>query len=102
MQHHHGMLPMLEEVRDPISVYFCPAKNQYAVEICSLQKRHEQIEFLFSCHGIHCVGDRFGRRPAHSDFRSEEHTSELQSLTNLVCRLLLEKKNQHNRDARLS
>src|SRR5438093_2808176 len=28
--------------------------------------------------------------------RSEEHTSELQSLTNLVCRLLLEKK-KHNR-----
>src|SRR5438046_4519405 len=26
------------------------------------------------------------------DTRSEEHTSELQSLTNLVCRLLLEKK----------
>src|SRR5262249_62329358 len=32
--------------------------------------------------------------------RSEEHTSELQSLTNLVCRLLLEKKknNTHNLD----
>src|SRR5438046_3257400 len=33
--------------------------------------------------------------------RSEEHTSELQSLTNLVCRLLLEKKknkNQHEHD----
>src|SRR5438093_2514546 len=30
-------------------------------------------------------------RPGHE--RSEEHTSELQSLTNLVCRLLLEKKN---------
>src|SRR5262249_5567509 len=28
--------------------------------------------------------------------RSEEHTSELQSLTNLVCRLLLEKKNNHH------
>src|SRR5438046_6267626 len=27
-----------------------------------------------------------------ADERSEEHTSELQSLTNLVCRLLLEKK----------
>src|SRR2546430_5498484 len=26
------------------------------------------------------------------DFRSEEHTSELQSQSNLVCRLLLEKK----------
>src|SRR5690606_41630604 len=28
--------------------------------------------------------------------RSEEHTSELQSRENLVCRLLLEKKNEHN------
>src|SRR5437016_10193857 len=28
--------------------------------------------------------------------RSEEHTSELQSLTNLVCRLLLEKKKERN------
>src|SRR5438093_9285227 len=35
-------------------------------------------------------------RELHADLsradRSEEHTSELQSLTNLVCRLLLEKK----------
>src|SRR5436853_5770457 len=29
------------------------------------------------------------------DFRSEEHTSELQSLRHLVCRLLLEKKNTY-------
>src|SRR5690606_41192604 len=29
--------------------------------------------------------------------RSEEHTSELQSRENLVCRLLLEKKKPHNR-----
>src|SRR5437016_9587016 len=29
--------------------------------------------------------------------RSEEHTSELQSLTNLVCRLLLEKKKKVNK-----
>src|SRR5438046_819089 len=28
-------------------------------------------------------------------FRSEEHTSELQSLTNLVCRLLLERHGDH-------
>src|SRR5262249_58287617 len=32
---------------------------------------------------------------AAQERRSEEHTSELQSLTNLVCRLLLEKKNKH-------
>src|SRR5438046_10246056 len=31
----------------------------------------------------------------HAPARSEEHTSELQSLTNLVCRLLLEKKNNN-------
>src|SRR5256885_4028723 len=30
--------------------------------------------------------------PANSNTRSEEHTSELQSPCNLVCRLLLEKK----------
>src|SRR2546427_6925887 len=29
------------------------------------------------------------------DYRSEEHTSELQSQSNLVCRLLLEKKKNH-------
>src|SRR5688572_32564444 len=31
--------------------------------------------------------------PVHQRIRSEEHTSELQSQSNLVCRLLLEKKN---------
>src|SRR5256885_12326688 len=31
-----------------------------------------------------------------SEARSEEHTSELQSPCNLVCRLLLEKKNETN------
>src|SRR2546427_1607030 len=32
---------------------------------------------------------------ADRDNRSEEHTSELQSQSNLVCRLLLEKKKHH-------
>src|SRR2546430_8376503 len=31
----------------------------------------------------------------HASTRSEEHTSELQSQSNLVCRLLLEKKKKH-------
>src|SRR2546426_8840938 len=35
---------------------------------------------------------RVGGRPGRSTPRSEEHTSELQSPCNLVCRLLLEKK----------
>src|SRR2546430_11403042 len=33
--------------------------------------------------------------------RSEEHTSELQSQSNLVCRLLLEKKNKKHHASRL-
>src|SRR5258706_7967081 len=33
--------------------------------------------------------------PRHEKCRSEEHTSELQSLTNLVCRLLLEIERAH-------
>src|SRR5688572_31296380 len=33
---------------------------------------------------------------SRSSSRSEEHTSELQSQSNLVCRLLLEKKNTSN------
>src|SRR5262249_59407687 len=44
----------------------------------------------------HASARRMERNPLdlgdRRDARSEEHTSELQSLTNLVCRLLLEKK----------
>src|SRR5262249_60610366 len=52
-------------------------------------------------HRRHRRSDAFVRDMGHADpgelrhqlaARSEEHTSELQSLTNLVCRLLLEKK----------
>src|SRR2546430_10884243 len=38
----------------------------------------------------------FNKEKFGSDKRSEEHTSELQSQSNLVCRLLLEKKKKKN------
>src|SRR2546427_7676244 len=41
--------------------------------------------------GHRCAGAKALAAPQESD-RSEEHTSELQSQSNLVCRLLLEKK----------
>src|SRR2546427_916147 len=41
------------------------------------------------------AGKVCGRR--HPQTRSEEHTSELQSQSNLVCRLLLEKKKEKHR-----
>src|SRR5258705_8184216 len=46
------------------------------------------------CHRIFVLA-RFDGEEA----RSEEHTSELQSLRHLVCRLLLEKKKEHQRAA---
>src|SRR5699024_12415478 len=47
-------------------------------------------------HGVQGGGEQPAGGPG-GEFRSEEHTSELQSRFELVCRLLLEKKNkQHN------
>src|SRR2546425_2503616 len=46
--------------------------------------------------GSHALEPQLGaRRVHHRRRRSEEHTSELQSLAYLVCRLLLEKKKSH-------
>src|SRR5437016_8522565 len=44
---------------------------------------------------LYCRPMNEGHHASHS-WRSEEHTSELQSLTNLVCRLLLEKQKKKN------
>src|SRR5690349_23884056 len=41
---------------------------------------------------------RRGRKPARLAVRSEEHTSELQSRRDLVCRLLLEKKKKKKKE----
>src|SRR5690242_21068402 len=54
-----------------------------------------QILFGKSAEGDH---RNIGRQPRNRDVRfarSEEHTSELQSHVNLVCRLLLEKKKKN-------
>src|SRR5262249_57135562 len=66
---------------------------------------HLVCEFLVRCEAVRRYADDDRARllerrveiaerlASHEKFaRSEEHTSELQSLTNLVCRLLLEKK----------
>src|SRR5256885_13290165 len=45
--------------------------------------------------GLHVFGHNTAARPLYEKLRSEEHTSELQSPCNIVCRLLLEKKKQN-------
>src|SRR2546430_13378370 len=52
-------------------------------------ERHHFIVFRFALRGELVVH----RLPLVGWNRSEEHTSELQSQSNIVCRLLLEKKN---------
>src|SRR2546430_11170559 len=54
------------------------------------------LRFCFSRREINCPTSFAIRalRQQLEEFRSEEHTSELQSQSNLVCRLLLEKKNK--------
>src|SRR2546425_5944743 len=57
----------------------------------AVSSRGDGIEGKFSTH----IRRRPGRRRLpRVGWRSEEHTSELQSLAYLVCRLLLEKKNK--------
>src|SRR2546427_5890121 len=50
--------------------------------------------------GRHCRSEVHRARQHGAAIRSEEHTSELQSQSNLVCRLLLEKKKK-KKDKRL-
>src|SRR5262249_58434052 len=61
-----------------------PVRNRIFVQPCELGRR--LVVQLARGAAQAC------RAPVVLRARSEEHTSELQSLTNLVCRLLLEKK----------
>src|SRR2546421_7296094 len=46
--------------------------------------------------GVVAAGAQMTGPPSEEKRRSEEHTSELQSRSDLVCRLLLEKKKKNN------
>src|SRR5262245_64567539 len=66
----------------------------YTVEACVRIGRRHAAHRRGSRRIQHQFGTRVTNRKAKNGtrFRSEEHTSELQSLRHLVCRLLLEKK----------
>src|SRR5438132_9978896 len=66
------------------------------------RRRHGDVHGLDHHRSAGERGHRALHRPAHvaapppgRQHRSEEHTSELQSHSDLVCRLLLEKKNKN-------
>src|SRR2546430_3135851 len=69
----------------------CPADSRYARYGGTRRSQSDQLRTRgapASTAGGRCAC----RRIVRSESRSEEHTSELQSQSNLVCRLLLEKK----------
>src|SRR2546430_12794033 len=70
----------------------------YTTLFRSAPRENEQLPVLFgpARAGGH-DGGRARRVGARVRDRSEEHTSELQSQSNLVCRLLLEKKKKTSR-----
>src|SRR5688572_32762266 len=88
---------MAEETRQPGMPAFRHARDQAGrfllfgivvqVEVIGLEDLEREAAVL------HLVAaEVLGLETDHFDLRSEEHTSELQSQSNLVCRLLLEKK----------
>src|SRR5688572_31978790 len=50
------------------------------------------VDMVLALPGTACRGEMLLHNHPSGHLRSEEHTSELQSQSNLVCRLLLEKK----------
>src|SRR2546427_2285687 len=95
--------------RPPRSTLFPYTTLFRSVEVVVAQPTHDhqwpQVQAVF---GIGRVPDRDlviridSDRRNGAEGRSEEHTSELQSQSNLVCRLLLEKKKNIIKSYRLS
>src|SRR2546430_7512939 len=72
-----------------------PAQEDFDMNFplsCSL---NQSLAHLHGIAVIHLVPARVSIHRLDEPDRSEEHTSELQSQSNLVCRLLLEKKKRH-------
>src|SRR3989441_2738569 len=65
-------------------------------DMVDLTHRLERVAQLYPSPGIETQIDDLRELAAEVGDRSEEHTSELQSLAYLVCRLLLEKKKKNN------
>src|SRR2546425_8083536 len=70
------------------------ASSGYSVQNDRLARSEADRKDNTSCHASAFAGR--SARASTCQTRSEEHTSELQSLAYLVCRLLLEKKKKRN------
>src|SRR5688572_32633067 len=72
----------------PYTTLFRSCCRERSIRTCARRPIRQSVLAESSCHREH----QEPRRDRSVVWRSEEHTSELQSQSNLVCRLLLEKK----------
>src|SRR5699024_12797484 len=89
------VLPPLTSTLFPYTTLFRSGGSDYTASLIGAAIKAEEIQIWTDIDGFHNNDPRFVKhtRPIQSlSFRSEEHTSELQSRFDLVCRLLLEKK----------
>src|SRR5262245_64456032 len=92
--------------RDPPDLHSFPTRRSSDLLLCpaALPRHAPQADVAGNLHEDQRVADAVPARleqdggVQHHQRRSEEHTSELQSLRHLVCRLLLEKKKKENKD----
>src|SRR5690606_42087498 len=83
----------------PICTHLYHCRNWFRTCIGRLHTSFKQLEYFYRQYSGGCarlvydLSNDGTNRLLQPSLRSEEHTSELQSRENLVCRLLLEKKN---------
>src|SRR2546427_7631984 len=65
--------------------------------VCSMRRRRRSEVSATSLRRSSALAASTSNSSGSNGLRSEEHTSELQSQSNLVCRLLLEKKKKINK-----
>src|SRR5438045_7865158 len=91
-----GVLEREVEGEKMVTRYILEQTRRNGDDLAGVKSRLDRVETRLD--GVETRLDRVEQKVdalggAVDDLRSEEHTSELQSLRHLVCRLLLEKKN---------
>src|SRR6266853_6060352 len=89
--HSHGDCPCRTHGRRSHSLVFFFFNDTATTEIYTLSL-HDALPICRHANEMSDTSSATPIQPLRPPFRSEEHTSELQSQSNLVCRLLLEKK----------
>src|SRR5258708_20975436 len=93
-------LPMLKDQLHSLHMFLFFFFNDTATTEIYTLSLHDALPICRRCPRPRALVGRCGRRrrglPGPHPWRSEEHTSELQSPDHLVCRLLLEKKKSRN------